>query len=358
MTATDIDASLDSAVEAIMKKFEPEEGAREERDTRENRADRDVIEQDHSTDLEDAERAEREERAEASEDEAKEQKADAEGGEGEESGDEDAFIELPAEEEGGEPTRIPAAEAAEAWKQLRQMEGDIATAVIKAEEEGQAKQDQITQAIGKTFETVRDQAKIALEMMQRYLPQAPPQSMLDRASPDYDPEQYWVMRNYYDEYAAHYQKVQATYKQADDGLTTVGTQQDSEEVRRELDRAARFIPEFKDEKTREARKGEIAEFVGKHYGVTADELKEITSHKAWRMMNDLAKLKADQKKAPEVRKHIKETKPRIVNGRVHQTRDPRSGKFVQESRQRLKNEGSEAAFANHLLKSGALKDIL
>ena len=354
-----IDASLDEAVAAIAGKLragnEPER--KDTKDTRENREDRDPIERDTSTDLDEIEREERQQ-AKGGEGEKSKQgdkpDAEAESEEGDKAdadAEADAFIELPPEEEGGEPLRIPAPEAAEAWKQLRQMNGDIATAVIKAEEEAFQKQDQLTQELAKTFAVVQEQAKIALQMMHAYAPNKP------------DPRDFATTEDYYnaqldyDAYVAHYNKVAATAKQADGGVSVINGQQDATLVARETERTARFIPEFKDEKTREARKAEILDVLGKRYGVTAADLGEVVDHKAWRIMNDLAKTLAAEKKAPEVRKHLKETKARIVNGRAQPSRDAKTGRFVDDARKELRETGSEAAFARVLMRSGELKNL-
>lgn len=348
------DAALDAHVASIAAKLRG--GATEDKpDTRENREDRDITDV-STSDLEESERIEREA---ANQDGESQDHAEAET-EGAEKAEDDAeaFIELPPAEEGGEPERIPVSEATEAVKQLRQMNGDIATAVIKAETEAYEKQDRITQAMSGMLGQIEHQARTALAMMDQFLPQAPDPVLLDENSGYYDPAYYHKSKLYYDSYMAHRAKVEATLKQAQSGQQVIGTQVDSEYARREAERTSRFIPEFKDEKTREARKSEILDTLGKLYGVTKQELDEIVDHKAWRMMHDLAKLKAAEKKAPEVKKHLQETKPKIVNGRVSQTRDPKSGQFINQARKELKETGSEDAFARMLMRSGAVKDLM
>ena len=347
------DGSLDNAVLAITAKMRGgDESARV--DTRENREDADVTEMEESTDLDEAERLERE--ASAQQEAAKIAKdgkapAEVEGKDADEGeADDDAqFIELASEEEGGEPVRIPAAEAAEAWKQLRQMNGEIATAVIRAEEEAFTKQDGLTQELARTFETVRNQAKVTAEMLRTFAPREP------------DPRNYASTEDYYhaklgyDEYVAHYRHVVKTIEKAEQGLAVTHGQQDTELTRRETERAARFIPEFKDEKTREAWKSDALAVLNQRYGVSKDDLEGITDHKAWRMIADLVKTAKAEKKAPEVRKQIQETKPKIVNGRVAPDRDPTTGRFLGEARKELRDKGTEDAFARMLMRSGALK---
>lgn len=342
------DAALDQHVAAIAAKLRG--GAAEERpDTRENREDRDATDV-TPTDLEELERIERE--GQATEEQG-ESRAEAETEGAEKAEDEaDAFIELPPAEEGAEPERIPVNEALEAVKQLRQMNGEIATAVIKAEEEAFAKQDHVTQQMHQTFRNIEAQGLATLEMMRLYAPQVP--------HPDdfHTTEDFYKAKLYYEDYHSHYHAVEAKVKASQRGQSLITTQQDSDFVRRETERASRFIPEFKAPETRKARMAEIADTMGKHFGVTQAEIDEIVDHKAWRIMDKLDRTLRAEKKAPEVKKHLQETKPRIVNGRAPQTRDPRSGQFVNQARKELKETGSEDAFARMLMRSGAIKDLM
>lgn len=345
------DASIDAAVAAITKKISPADvglaAPKERQDARQNRVDRDPIEMDDYHDLNDLEAAERVEREAGKQ---AQPEGDAEGEEGTEaSADDDAFIEIAAAEEGGEPERIPAKEAADAFKQLRQMNGDIASAVIKAEEEAFAKQDQITQSMANTLSQIERHAQAQLQMMKLYAPQVPhPEDF-------YTTEEFYKAKLHYDQYNAHYQRVLGQIAEVKQGRQIIGGQEDSEYARREIERTARFIPEFKQAESREAYKASMLEQL-KHYGVTKAELDEITDHKAWRMISDLARLKAAETKAPEVRKQIKEKVAKVTNGRLPE-REKATGRFIGDARKELRERGDEASLANWLLKSGALKGL-
>lgn len=341
------DPSLDGAVAAITAKLRG--GGEERPDKRENREDRDDMERQGSNDLDETDRLDRQ----ANQDETGESQAEAEP-EGAEKAEDDAeaFIELPPAEDGGEPERIPLTEATEAVKQLRQMNGDIATAIIKAEEDAFARQDQVTQEITRTLQQVDQHAKATLEMMRLYAPQQPhPDDFMTT-------EDYYKAKLHFEAYTGHYNQILGTIKQSGAAQGAVGLHQTSEYERREIERSSRFIPEFKDEKTRETRKSEILDTMSKHFGVTKAELDEIVDHKAWRMMDKLDKTLRAEKKAPEVKKHLQETKPKIVNGRASQVRDPQTGQFVNQARKELKETGTEESFAKLLMRSGATKQML
>lgn len=344
---TDIgDPSLDSAVAKIMARGSAAFGDEPQEDKRENRTDRDATEEGGSTDLEESEA---EQRAQPNEDDEDKDGAASDG--------EDAqFIEIPGGE-GDEPVRVPVTEAAEAVTKLRQMNGDIATAVIKAETESWAKQDAITERMNEALQVVGQRAQAALHLMQQFLPQPPDRAMLDDRSDAYNPQGYYAQKAYYDDYVAHAQRVQATVAQATSGQRDVMTAAETAEMERENTRLARYVPEWADAKTRETKRGEIIAALSAKYGVTEADMTGVVSHKAWRIMHDLANLVQVQTKAPDIKKAVQEKAPKIVNGRVQPSRDPNSGQFSSSARKELRETGSVDAAARLFMRSGALKGL-
>lgn len=336
------DASLDSAVASIAAKLRAP-GGDVEPDARDNREDRDAIEREASSDLQESERMERDAQAGP--------QAEDEGESGTEAGaDDDAFIELPAAEDGAAPERVPLAEAVEAVKQLRQMNGEIATAVIRAQDEAYEKQDEITQALNSDLTTLRNAGRRALQMMELYMPQPPDTRLIDM-----DPQEFYRQKAYYDEYVTHASRIEATIREAESHQATGYTKTSEAVVRRENERLARYVPAFKDEASAKARRAEIAQTLGERYGLTEQDLDGVWDHKAWRIMNDLADRIAKDRKAPEVRKQVQEKAPKLVNGRVPNSRDQQTGRFIAEADKELRERGTEDAFARKLMRSGALK---
>lgn len=304
----------------------------------------DVNAQDGTTDLEEIERDES-----AKADAKAETDTDGEdAGAGETA---ETFIELPSAEEGKEGERVPLAEAVEAVQQMRQLKGDITTAVIRVEEEAYQKQDELTKGLQAAFENVSTQARIALQAMQAYFPQAPDPIMLDRNSGYYDPEGYHLAKLNYDKYREFVASLEDRVQRADKGRELVQDQSTQEQVRREHERIARYIPQWKDEKGREAFKTQALDVLGPKYGLTKADLDDLIDHKAWRMVNDLVGTLSAQKAAPEIRKAVQEKAPKLVKGKLPE-RDQGSGRFVNAARAELKKTGSEEAFVNVLL-SGA-----
>lgn len=275
------------------------------------------------------------------------QETEAEGEEAQRSQEE--FFELPGEGEGAEAEMIPRADVIAAVRQMRQLNGDVAGAVIRAEEEAFTKQDQITTALAKTFETVEKQAKLALEMMYAYAPREP------------DPRQYNSTEDYYqakldyDGWVSHYNKVAATLKQAESGIGATTGQQDTEALRRETERAARYIPEYKTEEGRAAWKANVEKVLGPKYGITRADIDELADHRAVRILDALTKAEATTAEAPATRQAVKESAPKLTAKGNLPPRDKSNGQFVSEAKKRLQAEGSEAAFANKLLVSGFIR---
>lgn len=344
------DASLDAITQRILGLAQKDPGAvygdAEAEDTRPNGM-RDPIERQRSGDID------AREEEEPTPDGAAEGADADEAGEKPEGDDNEAYLELPGAD-GEEAEKIPLAKAQEIIKQHRQMEGDIATAVIRAETEAQQKQDELVSGIRQHYERVAHEAKVTLSALNQMLPQAPNPIMLDRNAGYYDPEGYHIAKLQYDEFMEYRAKVSQTIKDAEKAVGTVSDAQAAEETRRENARLARYIPEWGDDKTRDAKKTAILDALSAKYGITKDEFGDVVSHKAWRMMNDLAESMAKAKAAPEVRKAVQEKAAKIVNGRVSPERAP-DGRYMKEARTRLKETGSVDDAAAFLLRSGYLR---
>lgn len=348
------DADVEDAVAEIMKLGPGVFGDGETADKRPNKESQDDIDAQPDGDLDEAER---EARAKAgSEDGEKADKEGDEGGEEAAGADDEQFLELPAAEDGAEPERVPLTEAVEAVRKMRQLDGDITTAVIRAETEAQERQDKITNGMMQAFDAVIQSAEVTLRAMQQYLPQPPDPIMLDENSGYYDPAGYHRAKLYYDGYVQHAQKVAQELKNAQQGKGLTLTHAESETAKRELERAARYIPEFAKDETRAAKKAEWLDTLGKRYGLTMQDLDDVLDHRALRLIDEHAKMLKGQSKAPEVRKHVQETKAKITKGRVLPDR-AKDGKFIDGAFKQLKETGTVDAAAALLLRSGALKGL-
>lgn len=340
----DDDADIGAAVQSILARGASALGDAPRDDARENRDDREAHERADDADMDDRP------------DDLVETKAEEGDGKAPSDDGDEQFLEIPGENDGDDPIRVSTTEAAEAVKQIRQMHGDIATAVTKAETEAQEKADVLVRAQAERYQQLEVSAKAALHLMQQFLPQPPDRQLLDQASQYYNPVAYYEQKAYYDEYVEHANKVRATIAQAQQGQTNVLSEADKLEAERENARLARYIPEWGKPETREAKRAEILTSLQAKYGITKEEFEGVTSHKAWRMMNDLAKLSSVQTKAPEIKKAVQEKAAKITNGKMP-ARDQGSGRFVSEARESLRKTGSVDDAARLFMRNGLTRGL-
>ena len=341
------DASLDAAVAAITAKIQATPAEQPE-DRRPVGHDADVTEYDGSTDLEELEKAQANDAAEVAEPDDQSESGTEAVAEG------DDLFELPPAAEGEEAVKIPRAEAIEAVRAYRQIQGNIADAINQAEAKYQSEQDQIIQGIVQAHDVVIDRAEAALRMMPR--PQMPSEQLLNPQSQYYDPEAYHVAKINYDRQVEVIRQIQHERTKAQTERDQVASLQEQAQNAREHERLARVWPEWKDEAKREAKTQALLDGAEKVLGIPRDVMQKMPfHHKVMQALDEALKAKQAPVKAAEVKKVIQEKAPKMVNGRAPLPAREQNGRFVNEARQALKETGSEDAFAQYLLKSGALK---
>jgi len=305
---------------------------------RENRLDRDPIERETSTDLADAEQEQAEAQAEQkSDDKAPAEAADAD------------FIEIPGEE-GQEAEKVPLAQAVEAIKQMRALQGDVASAVNKAEAEYQAKVDQGLSEMARVYDAVINQARTVIQSMPT--PQPPDRSLITQ-----DPEVYQLLLQQYEHQVQLLSAAEQRAQQAAAEQAQVRQQQAALRMQRENERLGRYIPEWKDDKSRADLASRMSDFMAKTYGLDEATMNEVAfDHRLVRAMHELMTLKAQAVKAPEVRKEVQERAPKITKAAPSQQRAP-DGRFVSDAARQLKETGSEDAAARLFLTDPRFKSL-
>lgn len=337
----DNDASMDTAVERIMGKLAAPETAPEPRPRQNARAEAVQTETDPVVESEEGETEQVEESTEA--------KA------GEEEED---FLEIPPDEEGKEATRIRAAEAVEAYKKMRQIDGDIANIVNEAEAKYTAEQDTILNELVHLHETVRTRAEAALRVIPA--PQPPSKLYLDERSEYYDPTAYARLMIDYQEQAEAYQHLERQAQEArtyEEQMQAIIARQRGE---REYARLARHegFREWSDPAKREVHEAAMIADLDKHFGIKPEDLQGVSSHKLFILAKVALDAKANAAKAPEVRKQVKETAVKLTRGQSANQMRAADGTFssaAKTAREELRSTGSSDAFANFLISSGALR---
>ena len=306
---------------------------------RENRLDRDPIERETSSDLAEAEKDAAEEQAEQKSDD----KAPAEAAAAD-------FIEIPGEE-GAEGEKVPLSEAVEAIRQMRALQGDIASAVNKAEAEYQDKVDQGLSEMARVYDAVIQQARTVIQTMP--VPQPPDRSLIKQ-----DPEVYELLLQQYEQQTALYQHAQTQAQAAQAEREKVEAHQMALRVQRENERLGRFIPEWKDEKSRTDLEQRMTNFMKTTYGLDERVLNEVTfDHRLVRAMHELITLKSQATKAPDVRKEVQEKAPKITKAATPSQQRAPNGQFVADAARQLKETGSEEAAARLFMSDPRFKSL-
>lgn len=292
---------------------------------------------------------------EESEDEAATKKAADTDAKGDVVVDDDAeqFIEIPRGE-GEEAERIPVAEAVKAIEQVRTFNGGVAAAINRVEAEYQEKQDGVLNEIVQMHETVRQRAEAALRAIPS--PRPPSKVYLDRASEHYNPEEYHLRMLDYNEQVKAYELVGAEGKRASEALTQLQAAQIMQHSEREYARLARYpgFEEWADPAKRDVHEAAMLKDLEELYGVKADDLAGVRTHKLFVMARDLIAAKKTAKAAPEIKRQVKERVAKVTKGVAAQPRTS-SGQFApgaQAALKELQTTGSKEAAAAYILRSG------
>jgi hypothetical protein len=331
------DGSLDLAVEKIMGKLGGGEPAPEPRQKAPSRADEVQTETDPVIEPE----------AEA---EAEEVEAEAEPAEKEA----DDFLEIPSEKEGEAPIKVRTSEALEAYKQMRQMNESIASAINKHEADYIAQQDKVLGELRATYDTVRQNAEAALRTMPQ--PQRPSRLLMDPNSGYYDPAAYAHQMGVFEDQVAalqHYQSEARKAAEGQDRLAQIEAQRHGEREYTRLSRHPGF-QDWADAGKREALESALLDKLGKHFGIGLEDVQGVRSHKLWLLADAAIKAAETRAEAPNIRKQVKETAAKVTASRSTPPRGG-DGKFVSDARKELAETGSVDAFANLLIRSGALR---
>lgn len=271
------------------------------------------------------------------------------------------WLEIPAAEEGAEPERVPLNEAVEAIKQVRAMQGDIAAAVHKAEDEARANQAKYLEDVVRMHTTVRQQAEMALQTIPT--PQPPSRAYLDPNSQHYNPEYYHRAMLEYEDQARAWQGIEQRAMQARQQQQAALDAASEAAATREHERLSRYLPDWKDEGKRATMINDLTEKLGKTYGITPEFINAVPfNHGLVRMAMDAlaAKEAPPAPKPAEVRKAVQERVAKVVKGNAQ----PRNsdGTFqagqASQAREALRKSGDERDAARLFMSDPSLRQLL
>ena len=275
--------------------------------------------------------------------------------------DAEDWLEIPAEAEGQEAVRVPLAEAVEAVKQVRAMQGDIAAAVHKAEDEARSRQSEYLRDIVQTHAAVRQAAEMALQVIPQ--PQPPSRLYLDPNSQYYNPEVYHREMLAYEDQVRAWRGIEARAEQARSQEQQALLAASEAAATREHERLSRYVPDWKDEGKRQTMITDISEKLGKLYGISPDYIASVPfNHGLVRMAMDAIAAKTTPAPKPaEVKKAVQERVAKVTRGNAQQARNA-DGTFVSgqatQARQALRSSGDERDAARLFMTDPTLRQLL
>lgn len=227
--------------------------------------------------------------------------------------EEDDFIELPAEEEGKEPTKVKLNDVLEGWRKSADLEKQLAEAKSSAPIMPAEIEKHITALTAERQRYV----KALDDWAARSQPQRPNDDLINPQSPNYNPDLYYEQRQR--AIAQHNALIEAGQerKKLADQIKADQEAVRTSRVAREQAEVQKFWPEvLADEKTRVAAKAEL----NKHYRID-DELldSDLTlDHRFYMLAKDALAYRAQQTKQAETVKAVK-AKPRLIQGTARTT---------------------------------------
>lgn len=229
--------------------------------------------------------------------------------------DEDLEFELPAAEEGKEPTRRKLSELWDKAEKAEALEKEVetlrtATKSIPVE---------YTTALQEAVQT-RGQYLQGLEQIARIInPQAPSLELLNPQNAKYDPDAYYAGMQKFEQDKTNLAQLRADQQRLQKEQEEQSEVLNKAQMARERDALLKAWPEFKEQATRKA----MGEGLIKTYGFDPEEIKGIADHRQLLVIRDALELRALKAKQAEAVKVVRQ-KPKLVKGAARNTTDPKA----------------------------------
>lgn len=251
----------------------------------------------------------------------------AEDAEADESGEEDEdFVEIPASEEGAEPTRYSVRELVEAHSQLATTREELERA-----KEAQPLPSDYEIAMQET-QAERQRYAMALQQWAQYNPigDPPNKELLNQASQFYDPDLYYQQLNAYEQRAEQHAQAKAEHDELIEQNKADQEELMKSHLLRARDKISEFWPELKDPKENQRVRQELKE----HYGITEERLATITDPEAYRVMKDAISYRRGEAKKPKALKAVT-AKPKLVPAKARQAQKTAKAQKSADARRRF-----------------------
>lgn len=284
-------------------------------------------------DLDDAETAEADADAEAKDD-------------GESDGED--FVEIPPEEEGGEPTRVALKDVLEGYRQFQALGAERTRAVETAQAEVYEQARSMLTAQKQGMEHVGRHLQAVLQLI-KPPPPPDPNELRNPNSPLYgNTEEFLFRQAQHGQVMRQFEQIKEQARALMEGAEAADTQMREMTEERELRRLEPHWPQFKDDGVRKQFVSDMA----KHYGYSEAELDaSLNDYRNALVARDALAYRAMKAQSKDVKAKVEKAAPKIVRTKQEakggaQARDPK-GQFVKGTYARAMQSQSDDDWANH-----------
>lgn len=215
----------------------------------------------------------------------------------------DQYIELAAATEGGEPERIPVADAVRAVQEMRQLEGRVEEIVSLAEERANARAVQVYQQQDQMLQQTATVLQTWMTGLSQMAPKPPDPAMLNPQSQNYNPDAYNMQKAQFEQVNGAFQQIAAQHQQILQEQQRVANERHERYLDIEQEKLYRADPTWRTDF--ENKTAEIRSVMRERYGFDEATLMAIGDHRFFRAAADIVKLHKLEKGGKEAQAKIK-----------------------------------------------------
>lgn len=256
----------------------------------------------------------------------------------------DDIIEIEGEE-GQEPTKVVLKDAIEGYQNWQKFESQQAEIVHRVETQAIERATNYVKAHVERVDEIDRQLEAVLEVIKP--PQMPDARLKDPNSPYYNPDEYNLLRDRYDQAIENYKKVQNYAQGIKDYRGKHSANEAAAAETRQLAALSKAWPEWSDPVKGEATQRDVANKMYRHYGLTVADAEKLDKAGYFLALKDALAFREMQSSAPKTKQTIEAKAARIVKSggqRAPATqRDKANGQFVaSDALTRLRKSHSDA----------------
>ena len=253
--------------------------------------------------------------------------------------DDTDYIELPPEADGQEVTRLKLDEVLTGYRKSKDLEKELVEARSNSKV---MPPPEVETAMTQALYERQNYAKAAKALLARSQPSAPDMSLINPASPNYNPELLHVQINQFQQQIAASEAEERRIAALDAENNKMQTELLRGRQSRERDLLTKAWPELKET----GRMDKVRDGIKKAYGFSDEEIDATLDHRNFLVIRDALAYREGLSRAAETVKAVK-AKPTLVRGTARVASNTKSAKYS-ESLSRLQTSGSLDDAANAL----------